>query len=367
MKVLQELPLEFVKKYKYQILFFLIFLVAFALRLYHIDFLDIWRDEAFSINIAGRSIQEIIHVTVRDTQPPLHILMLHFWIKFFGNSAFSVRFLSLIFGMVTLVYTYRLSMFHFQDRGKSTLASLLVAVSPLLIYYSQEARAYSMLTAFALAALFYALQLERTSSPKHLLLFVFFSVLGLYTHHLFIVVLTSIVLFFSLRVVLYEKPGGTTFFKYRSIVILIISSVMIFSLYLPWLFVLFSQIRRVSEGGFWLSFHPLADVFKIASSLFTTKKYFLDFHQSDIHYLSFLAAIVCIVFLGNSLALMGIFSEVRAVRQKFPVLTFFLLSMLGLVFLISFFVPLFYVRYLSFTAPVLLILVTWVCSIPVDS
>ena len=351
--------MEFVKKYRYQILFFLIILGAFALRLYHIDFSDIWRDEAFSINIAGLSVQEIIHVTVKDTQPPLHILMLHFWIKFFGDSAFSVRFLSLIFGMVTLVYTYRLSLFYFRDRKKSTFALLLVAVSPLLIFYSQEARAYSMLTAFAVAALFYALQMGRASSPKHLLLFVLFSVLGLYTHHLFIVVLSSIVLFFIFRIILYERLGIIAFFKNRTIVKLILSGVLIVSLYSPWLFILISQIRRVNQGGFWLAFKPLRNVVEIAGCLYTSQKFFLSFENINRHFLITFVLLGCIIFLGNAFVSIGIFAEIKDAKKKNPVLTFFLISMLGSVFILSFVVPLFYVRYLVFVVPVLLVLVTF--------
>jgi mannosyltransferase len=70
---------------------------------------------------------------------PLYFVLLHFWSQIFGESETSVRFLSALIGLMTVVATYGLC--SLVGNGRTGLgAAFLVAVSPVLLWYSQETR-----------------------------------------------------------------------------------------------------------------------------------------------------------------------------------------------------------------------------------
>jgi uncharacterized membrane protein len=82
----------------------------------------------------------------------LYFLTLHYWIDTFGISDFSTRFLSLLFGIGTILVVYFISKILFKDFKIALLAVLLAALCPLLIFESQEAKSHSMATFLAALA-----------------------------------------------------------------------------------------------------------------------------------------------------------------------------------------------------------------------
>lgn len=137
--------------------------LTFALRVYHLASQSLWYDEAFSVYLAGMSLPEITSRTAADIHPPLYYYLLHFWIQLAGTSEFSVRFLSAFFGVLIVPLTYQLARQLVPGRGTAmqpatgaaapppspmgVIAAILVASSPLYLWYSQEARMYTLLTA----------------------------------------------------------------------------------------------------------------------------------------------------------------------------------------------------------------------------
>lgn len=116
-----------------------ILLISFLLRLISLN-QSFWLDEATSATVATKSMSEILSFAKADFHPPLYYILLHLWTMVSGTSEVGIRMVSVLFGVGTVYLVYRLS--------KNSFAALLVATSPLLVYYSQEARMYSMLTFF---------------------------------------------------------------------------------------------------------------------------------------------------------------------------------------------------------------------------
>ncbi|MFN2225509.1 MAG: glycosyltransferase family 39 protein, partial [Anaerolineae bacterium] len=128
------------------VLLVLITALAVGLRLYRLDGQSLWYDEAFSAYLANMDLGEITARTAADIQPPLYYYLLHGWIQLFGDSEFSLRWLSALFGMLTVPLIYALAGQLFRSRLAGLLAALLLAVSPLHVWYAQEARMYTLLT-----------------------------------------------------------------------------------------------------------------------------------------------------------------------------------------------------------------------------
>lgn len=128
-----------------------ILVVALALRLAGLGAESAWIDEGYSLALARHSIQEIIIGTAADQHPPLYYLILHLWLLL-GENIFNARMLSVILGTMNvyqiLVFGYRIG-----GRWLSLGAGVLLAINPMHVWYSQEARQYMLLTVLATASM----------------------------------------------------------------------------------------------------------------------------------------------------------------------------------------------------------------------
>lgn len=112
---------------------------------------SLWLDETINV-LAARDYGFWDFVTrypVADFHPPLYFAILWVWERLFGISEIAVRVPSVIFGVLTVFLTYLIGKKLFSKKV-GLLASLFLSVAPLHVYFSQEARMYS-LAAFAAA------------------------------------------------------------------------------------------------------------------------------------------------------------------------------------------------------------------------
>jgi mannosyltransferase len=137
-------------------------ILAFALRLYHLDYQSLWRDEVDAILFARRDLSGLFPLFVQPGHNgPLYYVVLHFWIGLVGDSEFTVRFFSLICGVLSVPLIFKLGRW-WVGRGGSLLAATLCATSPYLVWYSQDAKMYALLLLLSmLSTLIYLLALER--------------------------------------------------------------------------------------------------------------------------------------------------------------------------------------------------------------
>jgi uncharacterized membrane protein len=75
---------------------------------------------------------------------PFYYLLLHIWIKLFGMSDFSVRFLSVIFSCATIILLFVFIKEHFKNLILAVLGAFLMTIEPFFIAMSQQTRNYSM-------------------------------------------------------------------------------------------------------------------------------------------------------------------------------------------------------------------------------
>lgn len=141
---------------------------------------SLWRDEAFSILAAEKPLMEILPKL--SFEPPVYYILLHFWIKIFGESEIAARSLSFLgFALATVVIIFWAEKL-FKKHWLSWFLPLTFFFNPMLIYYAFEVRAYGWYIFFAVLSMFAYLE-------KRWILYIVAGVLGFYTHTYFGIVI----------------------------------------------------------------------------------------------------------------------------------------------------------------------------------
>ena len=132
--------------------------LATTVRLKCVGKADIGGDECFSLFYALQSPDDIVRVLACGDNPPLWELLLHYWVALFGISVMSLRILSLIFSVLTVVPLYLAGERHV-GRGAGVVASLMYGFSTFSIFLSHDGRVYSLVAMLAAWSLYLFLSL----------------------------------------------------------------------------------------------------------------------------------------------------------------------------------------------------------------
>lgn len=139
-------------------------LAALALRLFKALNTSIWLDEAVTIEAARGNLSEVWEKAFFLGHPPLHAYLFHFWIAIGGESELWLRLLTVISGVTTVYFTFRIAQALYRDEHIALIAATFVALSPFLVLVDREIRMYPFLVTFctgSLACLLGALQSGR--------------------------------------------------------------------------------------------------------------------------------------------------------------------------------------------------------------
>jgi mannosyltransferase len=242
--------------------------VAFALRVHHLASQSLWYDEAFSVYLASMAPGEIIARTAADIHPPLYYFLLHGWMLAVGSSEFALRFLSLMFGVLTVPLFFLLSrrLLRFLSPNMAPKAGLLAmaasAIAPFYVWYSQEGRMYTLLTFLGALASLLLLRLLAGDARRprvELVIWVAVSVTVIYTHFYGFFLLAFHLLYVLCRSAFDSASRRVA----RNLLLATAVSVLA---YLPWLAVTFTRFgadasyweNRVPSFWVTLSWLPLA-------------------------------------------------------------------------------------------------------------
>ncbi len=124
-----------------------------------------------------------------ESTPPLYYALAWVWAQAAGTGEFGLRSLSALAGVATVPVAYLIAV-ELRGRRAGLMAAALVAVNPMLLWYAQEARAYSLLTLLCAVSLLYCARALRYGRRRDLTLWGVASALALATHYfaLFLVV-----------------------------------------------------------------------------------------------------------------------------------------------------------------------------------
>jgi 4-amino-4-deoxy-L-arabinose transferase-like glycosyltransferase len=154
--------------------------LALALRLFRLGHQDVWIDEAFTAQLLDGTFADLIAETARDNHPPLYYAVLYL-LRPLGRNAVILRLPSVIVGTATVPLFYVLAR-RLLDARAAAYAALLLAVSPLHVYYSQEARMYALLLLLVVSATLCFLAAARTDHARHWAAYAAASAAAFYVH-----------------------------------------------------------------------------------------------------------------------------------------------------------------------------------------
>jgi 4-amino-4-deoxy-L-arabinose transferase-like glycosyltransferase len=179
--------------------FYILLLLGFGIRLHGLTFHSLWLDEAVSVYLASFPLTEVLRqgMSLHEPNPPLYHLALHVWMRVFGSGEAAVRVFSALLGTLYLPPLYLVGRRLFSPRV-ALVATMLAALNPFLVWYSQEARMYALVATLTLWSLYCLVRAVDTPRWSWWAAYAAVTVTGLYTHLYAVFVLPAQLLYLLL-------------------------------------------------------------------------------------------------------------------------------------------------------------------------
>jgi len=285
-----------------------IFMIGLGIffRFGHLDKKAIWFDEAFTLlAISGHTVTEVgqevsnngivsivaldkyqhinpdrgVNDTVRylitsDPQhPPLYYVLARLWAQLFGDSATGVRSLSAVISLLIFPSVYWLCLELFESPVVGWVAMGLMAISPLEIFFGQDARQYGLWMVTILVSSAALLRNIRRETLLNWTIYSLTLVAGLYTHLFTVLVAIAhgIYIVFQQRFRLNKTLGNY--------LLATIAALFMFS---PWIVVLITHISLAKKLTSHVSFFKLDNPVDLIAILLTQiSRIFFDINFSS--------------------------------------------------------------------------------------
>jgi hypothetical protein len=154
-----------------------------ALRFYGLNHQGYWYDEANTVFLVRHSFGQMLGVLPsNESTPPFYYCLAWLWTQVLGSGEAGLRSLSALSGVLVIPVAYALGAAAATRRVGLVLAAL-VAFNPLLIWYSQEARAYALMVLLTAVTLLALARAARRPEPRPVAAWAVTSGLALTTHY----------------------------------------------------------------------------------------------------------------------------------------------------------------------------------------
>lgn len=298
-------------------------------------------DESQSIWQVSRSLNEVFRIIASDVHLPLYGIILYFWRTIVGSEIFDNRQISLIFFLLGIIAIYNLAKLISNNKNIALFVSLIFTVSPYMNWYANELRMYSLLVLLATLSHLFYLRIFFESKFKKLnwILYFVISLLGIYTHYFyFIILLTQVIFYFLFR---YNFPKNS----FRNFTIIFSCLILSFT---PWIYLVFSLGNAKNQTPL-LTKPSTVDFFNIYS------QQIFGFQVDSVN--SLILSFWPILGLLSLLLL----KKNNILKPKFVYLGFATFIPIILSFIVSYSVkPIFLSRYLSICVPSMFIIIACV-------
>lgn len=341
---------QWVKDRKIILILSFIVAVGIFLRFYQLGTESLWLDEAWSVKESAMS---ITRVAANSNQPPLYFILLNLWINLFGTGEAALRSLSAIFGIISILLIYQVGTVLF-NRRVGLISGFLSAISYYYIYYSQEARDYSLFLLLSLLSYLFFIKILKEDKKWHYPCYLLATILLGYTHFFGLFIIASQVLFFLLFWNKYRRQRV----KFSTTV-----AVTIIAL-LPSVSFLVGRGVSLAEHGFWIpepGLKSIGGTFTVFAGTGSTKYFIL--------LAFFLLAIIGLLSIKmvaskwswkkpmQSLRSLGWSMKLESIEEELLLIIWLFVSIIIPFVESKFMTPIYWTRYMIGASPALYILV----------
>jgi mannosyltransferase len=160
-------------------------ILAAALRFSTLGLQSFWYDEAFTpVHVLHPGLGATLHSVVHtENTPPLWYVLIWAWSRVFGTGAIALRLPSALFGVASVPVAWAIGRELTGRRATAITSGAFVAVNPLFVWYSQEARAYALFVLMAALAMLCFLRALREPTGRRLAAFAVSASLALLSHY----------------------------------------------------------------------------------------------------------------------------------------------------------------------------------------
>jgi uncharacterized membrane protein len=171
-------------------------LLAAVLRLSTLGAQSFWYDEAFTpVHVLHPSLTATLRSVVHtENTPPLWYLVAWADTRLLGSGEYALRLPSALAGILTVPLAWAIGRELTARRATAVAMAAFVAVNPLLVWYSQEARAYGLFVLFAALAMLCFLRALDRPTPARMAAFALSGSLALLSHYFVVFLLIPMVL-----------------------------------------------------------------------------------------------------------------------------------------------------------------------------
>ncbi|MEH2023993.1 glycosyltransferase family 39 protein [Nostoc sp.] len=177
-------------------------------------------------------------ITSDPQHPPLYYVMVRLWAQVFGDSPTGVRSLSALISLLIFPSVYWLCLELFESPIVGWVAMALIAVSPLQLFFAQEARQYSLWMVEILVSSAALLRAIRQENKRNWAVYTLTLDLGLYTHLFTVLVMIA----HGIYVVIQQEFRFT-----KTLLNYLLVSIAALLMLLPWLIVIITHISTALE------------------------------------------------------------------------------------------------------------------------
>jgi len=327
----------------------MLFILAAGMRIFELDSKNMWFDEVYSWKISNGSIIKIVSETAGDIHPPLFYILLKAWNTMAGDSVISMRMLSLLLSLLSMVVLYYITIELLPSRLQRFFALLLYAVSPLNIFYSQEVRMLNLNLLLTLTSVYFFIRY--LSKPKGIygIIYCATTALSFYTHYFALFILIAQMVYAAAIYIL--KPNFRDsirpFFKYPAFA---------FAMFIPWLPIMAGQALK---GQPWRKSQSIQQVSSEVFNYFkdTFLSVYFSYESMTIMYLSHLVGLLIILFL--LLCIIRILNSGSFLKNTADISILLFFIPLVLAAIVSFRQNIVMSRYLSIIIPYLFIMLVY--------
>lgn len=226
----------------------LLTLIGLLSRAYRLCHYPVWLDEATTYHVAKHGIMAMLRIFDKPSfikDPPIYYFITHIFLALSDSTA-SLRMSALLFGVAGIPAIYLLGK-GLAGKRAGFFAAFLLILSSFHLYYSQEARAYTLLLLMSVLSINAFLSLLRRPTRNAWILYTSIVVISLYSHYLTVCTFLSQIIFYVVYALLWRGPGEKGSTRWRNIGSLAATVAVVIVSYLPWIPLV---LRRSTTSAF---------------------------------------------------------------------------------------------------------------------